>query len=337
MKEKDIKIRRIVNAEYEDTDWREYHAIRKMLSEKAGAAMRIDCWQLLKEMTERWVDLGVAFYTIAMANEPIGYFTFDVRMNDDPNRQHVFLKCSLSVDLDEKIISKIYACFLAYSTAAKYLIVRSKNGEQDFVQEQVKAEVGEDKLLFSLQVKEAKIDLIKAWEKEYSDKFKQIELRYFEVIPDDLMDEFCAVFTELLHDMPSASWLHQKTIDPKVVHKKQEGDLKNHQYSYCLMAFDKGKLIAKTNVYLNKKKPEVMQQFMTGTLKDYRRQGIGKWMKATMFLKLIEEFPSLREIKTETSPNNHGSKAISLQMGYQQLGTEIDWLISRENIEKYLS
>jgi len=75
---------------------------------------------------------------------------------------------------------------------------------------------------------------------------------------------------------------------------------------------------------------------MTGTLKDYRRQGIGKWMKATMFLKLIEEFPSLREIKTETSPENYGSKAISLQMGYQQIGTEIDWLISRENIEKYL-
>lgn len=86
-------------------------------------------------------------------------------------------------------------------------------------------------------------------------------------------------------------------------------------YSYLL--FDKsGGMVGHTNVFVNRKKPKFAFQFMTGVRKEYRRKGLGRWMKAAMFRKLVRDFSELEEIRTDCGWKNTGMIAINKQMGY---------------------
>ena len=327
-----INIQKIEKDSYSDQDWKNYFEIRKIYSEKSGEPLLFKSWKILKEQTILWLEGEGECYTVHDESKPIGFFSFVKGLKEDKEKQFTDYRGRLLVDFSKEIFSKIAECFLEYDPDSNFLIIKSANGEKDFLEDYINAEVSDYVEMFRLNVKQAKVDLIKDWYETYTNKFENYELKHYESIPDNILHEYCAVFTELLHDMPVESPIRITKVDPDELKKKEQGFKKNNQYSYRYLVFDKGKLIGMTNVSLNKSKPEIMQQYMTGTIKEYRRQGIGKWMKAAMYFKLTQDFPDLKIIKTETHPKNIGSKRISEKMGYEKVGFEKDLLISREKI-----
>jgi len=331
-----INIRKIEIDSHADQDWKNYFEIRKMYAEKTGEPLRFSSWEELKKRSSPWIEEGVGIYTVHENSKPIGFFSFDVRLKEVKERRFTNFRDGLLVDLSKELLSKIGEYFLEFDAASNFLMIKSISGKNDFLEEHINAEIADYAELFKLNVKQAKMEVIKDWFKTYTDKFENYELRHYELIPDDLLNEYCSVFTELLNDVPTKSQIYELKVDPEKQRKREQGDIKNNQYSYRYLVFDEGKMIGMTNVYLNKSTPEIMNQYMTGTLKKYRRQGIGKWMKAAMYFKLTEDFPDLKVIKTEIHPNNIGSKKLSENMGYEKVGFEKELLISRERIIEYL-
>jgi len=226
---------------------------------------------------------------------------------------------------------------MQFDPLSKFLVIPSINGQYDFLEGDINAEIGDYVEQFELSVAKAKTSIINDWYEVYSEKFKGFELRHYEDIPDDLLEEYCTIFLELLDDMPDESKISDySNINPQKIKEGQIQNRKENDCSYRYLVFDDSKLIAKTNVALNKKNPQRMYQYMTGVLKPYRKQGMGKWLKAAMFIKLTKDFPDLEIINTEIHINNIASKKLSMKMGYEKTGSKKEYLISKKSIENVL-
>ncbi len=314
-----------------DEDWKAYFAMRVHCAKEEGKPLLFTSWSQLKERTLVWLAQDIGIYTVSEGDNSIGFFTFIIRLKNEADRRYVYFRDRLTKDLDATLLELIYPVFMEYDPLSKFIVIKSVNGKYDFLETIANAAVADYRESFELKIANAKTDLIKNWYRDYSEKFKDYDLRHYEDIPDELMDEYCDVFNELLNDMPNDSKISDFShINPKEVKQKQVHNRKHHQCSYRYLVFDDSKLIAKTNVFLNKKNPQEMHQYMTGVLKPYRGQGFGKWIKAAMFLKLTEDFPDLEVIKTETHLKNVASKGLSKQMGFEKTGFEKEYLISKE-------
>jgi len=322
-----------------DEDWKAYFEARTLYANHKGDHLPFSSWKALKENNLTFIEEGVGIYLVSEETRLIGCFSFDIRLKDKVDRRYVYFRPRLIKDLDAVILKTIYSAFIEYDPLSKFLVIPSINGQYDFLEEDINAETGDYVEQFELKVSDANLEVIENWYQTYSEKFKNFDLRHFEDIPDDLLEEYCDVFLELLYDMPDESKISDfKTIiNPKKIKEQQSQSRKNNTCSYRYLVFEDSKLIAKTNVSLNKKNPQRMYQYMTGVLKKYRKSGMGKWLKAAMFIKLTKDFPDLEILNTEIHAKNIASKKLSIQMGYEKTGSKKEYLISKKSIKKYLS
>ncbi len=56
---------------------------------------------------------------------------------------------------------------------------------------------------------------------------------------------------------------------------------------------------------------------MTGVRLPYRGRGLGKWLKATMLLKVREEFPQVRVVVTGNATSNAPMLSINERLGFR--------------------
>jgi len=318
-------------------DWEKYFKAKTLYFKHKGKSMPFPSWRELKENTIQLLNKGYGLYIVFNDDESIGYFTFDILLKEEINRRYVYLRDSLIEDLHTELLKVIYSDFMLFDPQSRYVVIKSLNGQYDFLEKKINAEIGDYVEQFELNVTNAKTDIINKWHEVYSEKFKGFELRHYEDIPEDLLEEYCNVFLELLNDTPDESKINDfSNINPQEIKEGQVQGRKQNDCSYRYLVFDDSKLIAKTNVRLNKKNPQRMYQYMTGVTKKYRKSGMGKWLKAVMFLKLTKDFPDLEIITTEIHAKNIASKKLSIQMGYEKTGSKKEYLISRKSIEKFL-
>jgi GNAT superfamily N-acetyltransferase len=85
--------------------------------------------------------------------------------------------------------------------------------------------------------------------------------------------------------------------------------------------------------------PKFVHVGSTGVRPEHRGHALGKWLKAVMTLRVMNERPDVEEIRTGNADSNDAMLGINKQMGYRQkLGvttwevpteTAADWLKSR--------
>ncbi len=331
-----IEIKGIAAGEFFDEHWKEYYRGRKDFSKRSNQAFLFESWEQLKEMTVAWLKQGYGIFVIFRGDCCIGYFSLEVRMPENPEKRFIYFRNGFLSSNDAELHYAIYRAFLDFDLDSNRFILKSEDGQFDNVEQNLNAELTDFREKYALDFKRAKEEVILTWIEKYPKKLAHLSIKHYEAIPDHLLADFCSLFSSLLRDIPATTRTLELDMDPEEMKAKEINDEKNGQVSYRYLVFDQNKLVGMTNVYLNRNRPETMRQYMTGTAKDYRKMGIAKWMKAAMFLKLKEDFPSLETIKTEVHPNNIGSKTVSVQMGYEKTGFEKEWLIKRNQIESFL-
>ncbi|NOR44811.1 MAG: hypothetical protein GQ534_04425 [Candidatus Delongbacteria bacterium] len=332
------KIERVTKEKYTDKKWQKYFEFRTVCAKKKKSKLHLKTWEELKDEAYGYLKRGMGIYTIKKNGMEAGHFYFGLRDKNKKKKRFVYLTHHfINKSIDNTLLKLIVKEFLKYDNNAHFLAIPSRNGDHDYIGKRLKADIGTNQIHLELKKKDVKKKVINKWVKTYSKKFPDLTMKFYEDIPDELLKEYCKVFTELLVNMPANSELSDHNVRPAAIRRWDKHDKKNNRTSYRYLVFNKdNKLIAKTNVALNKDKPQSMHQYMTGVLKEYREQGIGKWMKGVMYLKLEKDFPDYEVIKTETHPENHGSKSISLQMGYKQVATLKEFKVSREKSEAFL-
>ena len=113
-------------------------------------------------------------------------------------------------------------------------------------------------------------------------------------------------------------------------------------------AFDRGwwTLIAKhratgepvgyTEVFFPSEDPKLGRQGATAVSAKHRGHALGRWLKAAMLQRVMEEKPEITHMRTFNADSNDPMLAINFAMGFKNLYPACRWLIERQDAETWL-
>ena len=170
---------------------------------------------------------------------------------------------------------------------------------------------------------------------------KNYELKLLHEFPEELLDEF----TEIMDDVHKESQLFNPV---KTEHKEytkerllrmisSDKEYGGPMYMYVLL--DKNKIAAFCRVYIERDSANYIIQHcggLTGVGKNYRGKGFAKYLKAKMYLKIIEDYPDFEYAKTDTYPWNKYMYKINEEMGFRATEKGLTFKFTKEFLENYL-
>lgn len=334
-----FRIEKVDKKKYSDEDWKRFFDFLSTCFGLKNEPMPYDSWLALKDQIIKADKEADEHMYMVWENEEVNRtFIFSIKYKDDLNKRFTYLQNWRGNEkLDPRLLEKIFIEFIGFDEKSTALALRSDDGANDYVESRYGAKVGSNSETFELHIKEAKKKLIDEWLEQAPSKHPNLRIAFYDEIPDDLLEEFAALFSQLMADMPENSIVEDTKVTAATIKARQEAFKVKDYCIYNFLIFNEAdELIAKTHVSLKRKRPKVMYQHMTGVMENYRGRGLSKWLKAAMFKKLNADFPELEVITTQTHPENHASKGLSKQMGYKKTGTAKEFIIDRSNIISFL-
>jgi GNAT superfamily N-acetyltransferase len=86
-----------------------------------------------------------------------------------------------------------------------------------------------------------------------------------------------------------------------------------------------GALVGLHNVGWTPWRPEVVAVSDTGVRREHRGHALGKWLKAVMTLRIMDERPTVTEIETGNADGNAAMVGINTEMGYRLKMSSTTW------------
>jgi GNAT superfamily N-acetyltransferase len=87
----------------------------------------------------------------------------------------------------------------------------------------------------------------------------------------------------------------------------------------------------------NPEEPETVYVGATGVDPEHRGHALGKWLKAVMTLRVMDERPQVTSIRTGNADSNDAMLGINKEMGYVPFISQTVWEIATADAEKWLS
>ncbi len=188
-----------------------------------------------------------------------------------------------------------------------------------------------------LKADEIDYDMIEQWRKEGKKKAEGVTLEIYSRIPDDLLEEFCALATEV-HGIEADLEGHDRArrfgMSPEsYLHRMGENEKTGTEVITILSRESDGAISGFTDVYFNKRE-ELGRVFqgMTGVARKYQGRGLGKWLKAKMILHLQEIYPRMTEIRTGNATVNAPMLSINRRIGFKTIQDGITYSIGVDKL-----
>jgi RimJ/RimL family protein N-acetyltransferase len=145
--------------------------------------------------------------------------------------------------------------------------------------------------------------------------------------PDELLENY-AQLTQLFNDIPVGEInLGDHTRTPELLREEEEARQRAGVERWTLAARDEatGNLVGLTELYFREDRPEKAHQGITGVEVAHRGHGLGRWLKASMLLKLLEEKPAVRYVETENALQNEAMRHINDALGFRLHEEQTVW------------
>ncbi len=170
-----------------------------------------------------------------------------------------------------------------------------------------------------LDLKGVDWSMVEDWAKEGASRSSEARLEFFTSIPDDILEEYCRVCTEVANQAPrdereAGDWVTTPEDERQREKKHSDAGLTNLT---AIIREENGDISGFTDVLYTPSRAPILQQMFTGVLKKYRGQRRGKWLKAAMLLKVRELFPDIEVIDTGNASSNAPMLHINEKLGFR--------------------
>lgn len=98
-----------------------------------------------------------------------------------------------------------------------------------------------------------------------------------------------------------------------------------------------GEIVGITDVLWNPKRPETVQQLATGVKPEHRGHALGKWLKAAMLRRILDERPEALDVRTGNADANAPMLGINEALGFRPHIAATVWQLPVERAKEYLS
>lgn len=170
--------------------------------------------------------------------------------------------------------------------------------------------------------------LMEAWVRDGPSRASGYELLWWDGdVPEEHLDAFVELML-VMNDAPRDDLeLNDFTLTPE---EWREGEGRGNavgQQTWRLVARRKsdGALVGLHDLTWVPAFPAVMWIGSTGVRPEDRGHALGKWLKAAMMLRVLDERPEIHDIRTDNAESNEAMLSINLQMGYRELLAVTTW------------
>lgn len=188
-----------------------------------------------------------------------------------------------------------------------------------------------------LDLKDLDLNLMLQWIERAQDRAARYTLELWtEFWPDADMDKMLHVL-DAMNDAPRDEEWEEEKWTVEQIRAWEETQRKHGTTRWTIIAREKatGAIAGYSEVFWNPANPIVVNQGDTGVLPAYRNLGLGRWLKAEMILRVIEERPQVRFVRTGNADSNAPMLSINHTMGFRQYKSWTTWLLDVDQALAY--
>jgi GNAT superfamily N-acetyltransferase len=157
--------------------------------------------------------------------------------------------------------------------------------------------------------------------------------------PDDLIDDVVDVMG-VMNDAPRDDLqMEDMKITVEQMREIEKGMLaQNIEHWSIFVRHDaSGKLVGLTDVSWDPDQPETVFQGNTGVRPEHRGHALGKWLKAVMLKRILDERRSAVDVRTGNADSNDAMLGINTKLGFKPYVAASNWQVTTEKLRDYLS
>lgn len=329
----------IFDNDFSDSHWQRTFQLLVKLHEKYDSAIATDDWSALKERSASYRNINPNYFHFVTLhdNDVVGWLNGEVRkgpdgktvafcrfdtLYEDPPPDYATATAAALADIVGRS-----DCSTLYFMAANQRTARLA----DSWSATRFCRLDRYRLFRS----KANYDVINSWLEEYPRRFPELKAVLMETVPDNLIDDYIELWRSFVEDMPKEGELSIPfTLTKEEWRRREVWRRTGGQHMYVIaLVNEKGRMIGHTNGFISEQNPTEMYQAMTGIAASYRGKGLSKWLKATLFTKVGEDFPNNEYLVTDMRAVNEPIHAVNTQMGFELISQGFEYLISLDHLK----
>lgn len=182
-------------------------------------------------------------------------------------------------------------------------------------------------------------DLMDSWIDRASERATDYEVRYLTFpIEEEYLQRWCDVML-IMNTAPREDLEFEDfTMTPEKWRDVEEKLDARGELSAAYVAVHKptGDWVGLSEIIFSENHPEQAEQGDTAVDPAHRNKGLGRWLKAAMIERFVEDHPEVVRIDTDNADSNDPMLGINVEMGYRELRQDSAWQGERETIQQHL-
>jgi GNAT superfamily N-acetyltransferase len=157
-------------------------------------------------------------------------------------------------------------------------------------------------------------------------------------MPDDLIDRF-AELSDVMNTAPRDDLdMEDSHITPEQIRQFEASLAAQGIEKWTLFARHDatGELVGYTEVWWSPRRAWVVSQGDTGVRPEHRGHALGKWLKATMLRRILEQRPEAKDVRTGNADSNDAMLGINHALGFEPYLGVIWWNLGVDRVRAYL-
>lgn len=156
--------------------------------------------------------------------------------------------------------------------------------------------------------------------------------------PEEELEGVAALW-ELGNQIPRGEMnLEDEHVTPEQIRELDQQRLARgiERWSYYVRRRGGGPYMGFSEVFFEPDRPEVIEQGLTAVAPEARGQGLGRWLKAAMLEKILQDRPEATKVRTDNANVNAPMLAINHDLGFRQVASETSWELTLDVVDRYL-
>lgn len=168
-----------------------------------------------------------------------------------------------------------------------------------------------------------------------------LDLRYYNEIPGDIIDDFVRSVNECFDDRDQLSEIknHYPPLTPAEWYKDKQQLSEAGTRLQMLVLFDKNQIAGFCWICVDSYRKDTIRHNggLTAVNRGYRGRGLARFLKAKMYIKLLEENKDFKYITTDTMPWNTYMYNINREFGFKPFKNGCAFKLTEEFLKSYLN